>query len=130
MGIGLCAHDRAVRAHCHTTALGQGAGGGGQDTGGNPLTSAELYDPASNSWTAAASLTTARDFHTATLLPSGKVLVAGGYVNVNSTVGSAELYDPASNSWTSAGSLATARYSHTATLLPSGKVLVAGGSTA
>src|SRR5438309_1437239 len=71
------------------------------------------------------SLTTARLQYTATLLPSGKVLVAGGFNG--SYLSSAELYDPATVSWGSTGSLTTARLLHTATLLPSGKVLVAGG---
>jgi hypothetical protein len=73
-------------------------------------------------------LATARSFHTATLLPSGKVLVAGGGNDDNLSLASAELHDPASGTWTAAGSLATARSFHTATLLPNGKVLVAGGS--
>ena len=68
--------------------------------------------------------------HTATLLPNGKVLVAGG-VGINELVlASAELYDPASGTWTATGSLGTAREFHTATLLPNGNVLVAGGDGA
>src|SRR5678816_3323677 len=65
----------------------------------------------------------ARNFYTATLLPNGKVLVAGGY-----DLGtSAELYDQVTDTWTVTGSLRAARTFHTATLLPNGKVLVAGG---
>ncbi|MFZ0916796.1 MAG: kelch repeat-containing protein, partial [Candidatus Udaeobacter sp.] len=72
------------------------------------------------------SLTTARYGHTATLLPKGQVLVAGGE-GTSGYLSSAELYDPASGTWTATGSLNTAREFHKATLLPNGKVLVAGG---
>jgi uncharacterized delta-60 repeat protein len=72
------------------------------------------------------SLNNARYYLTATLLPNGTVLVAGGE-NSSGVLASAELYDPVSGTWTVTGSLNTGRYGHTATLLPNGKVLVAGG---
>jgi hypothetical protein len=75
-------------------------------------------------WAVASGLVTAREAHTATLLPNGKVLVAGGTFP---SLTSSELYDPATNIWTATGSLATARGDHTVTLLPNGKVLAAGG---
>jgi len=92
------------------------------------LSSAELYDPATGTWTLTGSLAFARHDFTVTLLPSGKVLAASGALDCGGIlVGSAELYDPGTGTWASAGSLATARQFHTATLLPSGIVLVAGG---
>ena len=60
-----------------------------------------------------------------TLLPSGKVLVTGGF-NENS-LASAEVYDPVTGTWSPTASMTTVRQGHTATLLPSGKVLVTGG---
>jgi hypothetical protein len=74
------------------------------------------------------SLNIARDYHTATLLPSGIVLVAGGLASHRLTA-STEVYDPTSQTWSVTGSLNASRESHTATLLSNGKVLVAGGLT-
>src|SRR6184192_3678561 len=79
------------------------------------------------SWVPTGNLGTARDYHTATLLPNGKVLVAGGIDISRASLASAELYDPATGTWTATDGLATARAYHTATLLASGEVLVAGG---
>lgn len=109
------------------------AGGTREDNGYMvySITSAEIYDPATGTWTATGSLATARGDHTATLLSSGKVLVAGGRPTFsgmgNLPITSAELYDPASGTWIPTGSLNTGRWGHTATLLSNGEGLVAGG---
>ncbi len=74
------------------------------------------------------SMTTARYWQTATLLPNGQVLVAGGSGSGNyNFLSSAELYDPTNGMWTATQPMTSIRFCHTATLLLNGKVLVAGG---
>jgi N-acetylneuraminic acid mutarotase len=93
---------------------------------GTVLASAEIYDPTAGNWSAAASMNSARMNHSATLLPSGKVLVTGG-TDGTSTLATAEVYDPTSDIWTPVASLSTPRQFHVAQILSSGTVLVVGG---
>lgn len=90
------------------------------------LASAELYNPATGTWTFTGSMSVPRNQHSAVLLQNGQVLVAGGYNN-GPILASAELYNPATGTWTPTGSMTTARASFGMILLPNGQVLAAGG---
>ena len=83
--------------------------------------------PIVSAWGAAASLVTARDAHTMTLLPTGKVLVAGGRNTMGTALTTAEVYDPESDTWAATAALPAARFWHASIVLLNGKVLVAGG---
>jgi hypothetical protein len=87
----------------------------------------ELYSPSGGNWSAAASLLTAREYHSATVLGNGAVLIAGGGDASGAYLSSAELYNSSTNTWSSTGSLVTARIEHTAVLLAGNQVLIAGG---
>ena len=104
---------------------------GGDDVGG-PLThrgTAEVFDPATGTWSLTGTLNIPRAAFTATLLPNGTVLVAGGVDNSDNTVASAEIYDPAAGTWRFTGKLVEPRLVHTATALADGRVLLVGGMT-
>ena len=102
---------------------------------GSTTRSAEIYTPGTGKWTVTGSMMKARAEFVAVLLPTGKVLVAGGCTsyNANGCVGvttGAELYNPATGTWSSTGALRAARMATTATVLTTGKALIAGGQTA
>lgn len=121
--------------------------GGATETGGGSteapgFSSVELFNPETDSWSAAAPMIVGRRSHTATLLPDGDLLVAGGWgdfaaspssfyvlCGVGGCQGSsnAELYEPSTNIWTPTDAVTTGA-EHTATLLPDGGVFVAGGN--
>ncbi len=97
---------------------------GGRDLNGL-VSTVELYNPSTGTFSVTGRLNIPRSGHTATLLPSGEVLIAGGLAA--DYLASAELYNPASGTFTFTGSMKTARELFTATLLDTGEVLVAGG---
>lgn len=75
----------------------------------------------------AGTMKSARAAHTATTLPDGRVLVAGGFTDLDDSVAGAEIYDPTSNTFGATGAMSIPRHSHTATLLADGRVLLVGG---
>ena len=87
------------------------------------ISTAELYNPQTGTWSSTGSLNTARFDHTATLLSNGEVLIAAGAA----TLSSAELYNPTKGKFSVTGSLNTGRREHAAVLLTDGEVLVCGG---
>ena len=96
------------------------------------VTSAEIYDEATNTWTFNGSMNVGRGEFANVVLNDGRVLVMGGITELSENgqpIASAEIYDPVTGTWTLTGSMSTAREDHTAVRLLDGRVLVAGGAT-
>jgi Galactose oxidase, central domain/Kelch motif len=108
------------------------AGGSTWNGGIDSITkTAELFDPVSRTFASLmpATMTRARDNHTATLLPNGQVLIAGGY-NGTVTTNTAEIFDPTAGTFALVPyKMTSLRANHTATLLANNKVLIAGGGS-
>lgn len=122
--------DMNVERASHTATLlpdGRVLVAGGRNLGGI-LSSAEIYNPVTNSWSALIGMSgaVARMNHTATLLETGKVLICGGH---NTTaLSSCDLFDPSTNGFTATlNPMWAARSAHTATLLRDGRVMLTGG---
>jgi N-acetylneuraminic acid mutarotase len=123
------------RRNRHTaTLLSDGrvlvTGGQNDDAQANnpaPLNSTEVYNPGTDTWSSAGSMSALRFDHTATLLSNGKVLVTGGCGASNAALKTAEVYTPGPGTWSSVSDMAAPRCGHTATLLSNGRVLVSGG---
>ncbi|MFI5258207.1 MAG: Kelch repeat-containing protein [Candidatus Limnocylindrales bacterium] len=108
---------------------GEGPSAGGhrnRAVSNNPLRSAELFDPAADTFSPTGSTIDARNRGTATRLLDGRVLLAGG-VGQTGQLTSAELFDPKAGAFTRTGSLAVERYDDAAVLLSDGDVLIVGG---
>jgi hypothetical protein len=99
---------------------------GGDDGGGDAYRSTELFGVLTGSFTPGGSMSAAHDTGSATLLPNGTVLIAGGALPIASQ-GATDVYDPVSGIFRAGPEMVTGRFVHTATLLNDGRVLIAGG---
>jgi hypothetical protein len=117
----------------HTLTMLQGGqvlvvGGADMMDGIDNLATAEIYDQTTGKFTRTGSMAQGRADHTATLLPGGKVLIAGGYGGGTLPLATAEIYDPDTGQFTPTGSMTIPRMNHTATLV-GGSVLITGGES-
>ena len=88
---------------------------------------AEIYDPAAGTWKATGALRGSRHAMNATLLASGKVLVAGGATAAMDAINSTEIYDPTAKTWTLGPKMLQARSDYASITLGTGKILFMGG---
>ncbi len=90
------------------------------------LNNLDIYDPNTDKWSIGAPMKISRDWHTATLLNDGRMLIAGGY-NDSLEINNCEIYNPQNNTWVTASPMIEKRHTHAAILLNNGNVFVSGG---
>ena len=101
---------------------------GGVTASGSATSTAEIYDPATNSWTnVGTGMTEARSSASAALLPDGRVIIAGGQ-NGSSISSTIEIFDPVAGSFSFAGTMSSPRTQHAMAVLQDGRVIITGGS--
>ncbi len=101
--------------------------GGIEAAPGTATNSTQIYALGFDAWAAAPNLGSVRDYHTATQLLNGKILVVGGIDGTGNPSNAASIYDPTTKTWLPAANLNTARAKHVALRLDNGNVLVIGG---
>ncbi len=97
---------------------------------GYPIRSVEVFNPRLGVWQARNPMHLAREFHSAVLLPDGRVLIVGGRELSTSrptATARCELYDPKLDAWSEVGALGAPRMWSAAIVLSDQRVMVAGG---
>jgi hypothetical protein len=124
-------HTATLLSDGNVLIVGGYSDAAGPQNGNNLLAAAEIYNPVSGMFTLTSSPNLARAYHTATLLPNGNVLIAGGVTAAQSQspTASVEIYDPVAQTFTLAGNMFAVRYNHAAALLTDGRVLISDGLT-
>ncbi|MGQ0520892.1 MAG: DUF7948 domain-containing protein [Actinomycetota bacterium] len=135
MTVGRTAHTATLLRN--GKVLVTGGATGNLTTNAQPqLATAELFDPATGTWSATGTMATSRYLHSAHLLRDGRVLVAGGRFcaspppascDFTQFTASAEIYDPATGAFTATGSMSVPRHTTEATILNDGRILIPAG---
>jgi hypothetical protein len=125
MGEAHMSHAAVVLADGRVVLVGGTTGLRDQDT---DVLDAEVYDPGTGSFTRTGKMAALRGNPTASLLPDGRVLVAGGWTPLDPAPPSVEFFDPATGQFTAGPNLLVRRYRHSAVTLPDSRVVLLGGA--
>jgi hypothetical protein len=127
MAIGRRNHTATLLEDGRVLVAGGYNGIDGNTDGSGNVNAPEIYDPVKRTFSATGDMLSARRYPSATMLPNGKVLIAGGYGGGNTVLSSADVYDPTAGTFAATGAMLTPRGRHTATDMMNGTVLIAGG---